>query len=162
MESCIPKILVVDDNPAIHGDFSKVLVGESRPTDFDALGSALFGDTPESESSFSIDSAFQGEQAIQMVRDAMAIHNPYRLAFVDVRIPPGIDGVQTIQQLVKIDPHLQCVICTAYSDYTPESARQKIGITDGLLFISKPFDPAIIRQLAKNMLDRCALPIAKY
>jgi CheY-like chemotaxis protein len=156
MDSFIPKILVVDDNPAIHGDFHKVLVTDPPPADFNAVGSALFDETPDSESSYNLDFALQGEHAIEMVRNALKAQKPYGLAFVDVRMPPGIDGVQTIQQLVRLDPSLQCVICTAYSDYTPESARQKIGLTDGLVFISKPFDPAIIRKLAKTMHDRFA------
>jgi CheY-like chemotaxis protein len=149
-----PRVLIVDDNPDIHRDFRKVLVSEPAEPELENLAEALFGDAPESTLSYTLDSAFQGAEAIEMVRKAMVGPNRYGLAFVDVRMPPGMDGVQTIQALRKIDPALDCVICTAYSDYTPEAARQKIGITEGLLFISKPFDTAIIRQLAKKMLDR--------
>ncbi len=156
MNQTTPKILIVDDNPEIHADFHKVLVGETPTTGLDDLESSLFGDQPETTAGYTLDDAHQGIEAVKMVQDAIAAGNPYGLVFVDVRMPPGMDGVQTIEALHKVDPALNCVICTAYSDYTPEAAKQKIGISDGLLFISKPFDPAIIRQLAKAMVDRLA------
>jgi CheY-like chemotaxis protein len=156
MKPSQPKILIVDDNPEIHADFRKVLATEKASAELEGMESALFGEAPKTGESYALDHATQGADAIELVRKAIANFQPYGMAFVDVRMPPGIDGVHTIQALRKIDPNLDCIICTAYSDYTPESAGQKIGISEGLLFVSKPFDPAIIRQLAKKMLDRCA------
>jgi DNA-binding NtrC family response regulator len=89
-----------------------------------------------------------------MVRRAAQEKRPYDMAFVDVRMPPGMDGVQTIAELRKIDPAMGFVICTAYSDYTPEEAGQKVGLSNGLMFIVKPFDAGIVRQLAQRLCGR--------
>jgi CheY-like chemotaxis protein len=148
------RILIVDDNPDIHADFRKVLTTNKSAPEIDSLEASLFGDTPKPNFSYTLDFASQGADAVEMVRKSVADADRYCLAFVDVRMPPGMDGVSTIQAIRNVDPTLTCIICTAYSDYTPESARQKIGIAEGLMFISKPFDPAIIRQLAKKMLDQ--------
>jgi DNA-binding NtrC family response regulator len=88
------------------------------------------------------------------VRRAVKEKHPYGMAFVDVRMPPGWDGVQTIAELLKVDPAMGVAICTAYSDYTPEEASRKIGLSDGLIFIIKPFDAAIVRQLAQKLSAR--------
>jgi len=151
-----PKILIVDDNPEIHSDFRKVLGAEIAEPALESLEASLFGDAPAAKISYTLDFASQGAAAVEMVRAAVGKGDPYGLAFVDVRMPPGMDGISTIAAIRKIDCKLDCVIVTAYSDCTPESARQKIGISEGLLFISKPFDPQIIRQLARKMLDHHA------
>jgi CheY-like chemotaxis protein len=148
-----PKILIVDDNAEIHNDFRKVLAPATPAPQLGDLESTLFGEAPQATVSYTLDSAYQGADALKMVKAALEKSEPYGLVFVDVRMPPGMDGVETIQAIRKLNPNVDCIICTAYSDYTPESARQKIGITEGLLFISKPFDPDIIRQLAKKMRD---------
>ena len=112
------RILVIDDNPAIHEDFRKILgpSGESASADLDADEAALFGDAPQAsrQLSFEIDSAMQGREGLKMLESAMAEGRPYATAFVDVRMPPGWDGVETIHHLWKVDPDLQVVICTAY------------------------------------------------
>ncbi len=149
-----PRILIVDDNPEIHADFRKVLAAEQCAEALADLEASLFGETEESAVCYTLDSAFQGASAIDMVQKAAARGEPYGLAFVDVRMPPGIDGVCTVAAIRQVDAALPCVMCTAYSDYTPEAARQKIGIASGLLFISKPFDPKIIRALAGEMMTR--------
>ena len=130
------RILLVDDNPAIHEDFKKILLGaQTRNTTLDAAESVLFGDQPKRKNSttrFSIDSAFQGRDALEKIRNAIAEGQPYALAFVDVRMPPGWDGVETIQHLWKCDPELQVVICTAYSDFSWEEIIGKLGATFSL------------------------------
>lgn len=121
-ETAVPyRILIVDDNPAIHADFKKILT-PSRSDDFraDELESQLFGiETPtEKESKFELDHAHQGQEALAILNEALAEGLPYALAFVDVRMPPGWDGIETVNQLWKVDPGIQIVICTAYSDYS--------------------------------------------
>ena len=114
------RLLVVDDNEAIHGDFRKILGGVSSPSSLAASEAALFGEAPVTSGPepFELDSAFQGEEALERVKRATAEGRPYAVAFVDVRMPPGWDGVETTTHLWAHDPDIQVVICTAYSDYS--------------------------------------------
>ena len=118
-----PRILLVDDNAHIHEDFRRVLGKRSGDDELEALGAELFGDSaPPTERSagFELESAFQGEEALGKVVASLAAGQPYALAFVDVRMPPGWDGVKTTSEMLKTDPNLSIVICSAYSDHTWE------------------------------------------
>jgi CheY-like chemotaxis protein len=149
------RILIVDDNPDIHADFRKVLSNDRPAQDLRDLEESIFGQADSApEVEFALESAFGGEEAIDIVQRAHNLGRPFGMAFVDVRMPPGMDGVHTIAQIRRIDPRMQFVVCTAYSDYTPESARAKVGLSDGLLFISKPFDADIVRELATKLSSR--------
>lgn len=150
------RILVIDDNKEIHNDFKKIFERNGENENIDTLARELLGHAPSLDHSidFSIDSAFQGEDALKLVRQAKEKDKPYALAFVDVRIPPGMDGVETIQQLKKIDQELQCVVITAHSDYSWEDITQKIGPTDWLLILKKPFETIEIRQLAHSLTEK--------
>ena len=116
------RILVIDDNPSIHDDFRKILSPEDAKlaAGLDADEAALFGEIANSPRSwtFQIDSAFQGKEGLEKVREASADGAPYAVAFVDVRMPPGWDGIETISRIWKGFPDLQMVVCTAYSDYS--------------------------------------------
>ena len=145
------RILVVDDNPAIHQDFRKIL-GQDVPglNELQSTEAALFGDTdfePE-ETRYELDSAFQGEQALEMVRKAVQEGRPYAMAFVDMRMPPGWDGVETTVRLWEVDPHLQIAFCTAYSDYSWKSVRTKLSKVDSFVILKKPFETVEVLQLA--------------
>ena len=122
------RILVIDDTESIHGDFHKIL-GKKAPDTvvLDDLESSLFGDNPASkiQEQFKIDDAFQGQDGLERVKQSLASEQPYSLAFVDMRMPPGWDGVETVEQIWKTDPNLQIVICTAYSDYSWEEIRAR-------------------------------------
>ncbi|MAD80979.1 MAG: hypothetical protein CMJ50_09085, partial [Planctomycetaceae bacterium] len=85
---------------------------------------------------------------------AVAENRPYALAFVDMRMPPGWDGLTTIEQLWKADPDLQVVICTAYSDNTWSDIREQLGDTDQLLILKKPFDNVEVCQLALALTEK--------
>jgi PAS domain S-box-containing protein len=143
------RILIVDDNRAIHDDFRKILGGEREA----GLGlrddeAVLFDAAPAPFTRFEIDSAYQGEQGFEKASLAAARGRPYALAFVDLRMPPGWDGVETISRLRAVDPNLQIVICTAYSDYSWNDIRERLGHSDSLLILKKPFDNIEVVQLA--------------
>ena len=146
-----PRILVIDDNPAIHEDFRKILVKSVKPVDgLQDMRLALFGDEsqPVTLVDFEVDFASQGEEALEMVQQALAAGRPYALAFVDSRMPPGWDGIETISHLWQAYPELQVVICTAYTDYTWQDIHRILGESDSLLFLKKPFDNVEVLQLA--------------
>ncbi|MCP2074247.1 UNVERIFIED_ORG: diguanylate cyclase (GGDEF)-like protein [Pseudomonas lini] len=146
------RILVVDDTPAIHQDFRKILSPSAGNDDsLDDTESLLFGTPQVNRLQFQIDSAYQGEEALELVKRAQAEGQPYALVFADMRMPPGWDGLQTIEQLWKADPRLQIALCTAFSDYSWETMAERIEFDDQLLILKKPFDTLEIRQMASAM-----------
>jgi two-component system sensor histidine kinase/response regulator len=155
------RILVVDDNPSIHDDFKKVLQssgGASRA--LADMESALFGDAPanaagaEGTPQYEITCARQGMDALELVRAAVKSGQPYAVAFLDVRMPPGWDGVETLERLWQVDPELQAVICTAFSDYTWGETVARLGRSDRLLVLKKPFDAIEVCQMASALIEK--------
>ncbi len=153
------RILVVDDNQAIHSDYKKILQPEISTVDFEALEAQIFGKptVQADQLKFEIDSAFQGQEGLELVKRACKEGRPYSMAFVDVRMPPGWDGIETVEKIWKIDPYLQVVICTAYSDYSWNDIVQKLGRTDRFVILKKPFDIIEIQQLAYSMTEKWRL-----
>jgi CheY-like chemotaxis protein len=125
------RILIIDDNGAIHEDFRKILSRGKTPTAaLDATEAALFGDTAEPQvqfPEFQIDSAFQGQEGLALIEKSLEENRPYAMAFIDVRMPPGWDGIETTGKIWQKYPDLQVVICTAYSDYSWEEMLKKFG-----------------------------------
>ena len=153
-KSC--RILIVDDSPRIHEDFLKVLGADpGAASETAALESQLFGDEPKPTSEgalkFDIDSALQGEQALEMVKRAEELAQPYSVAFVDGRMPPGWDGLETIEHLQRVSPDLQVVFCTAYSDHTWQEILNRVGKNDSFVVLKKPFDNLEVQQLAQTL-----------
>jgi len=149
------RILIVDDNRAIHDDLRKILCGETpRHADIQDAEAFLFGAVPVPVTDFQIDSAYQGEEGLAKVERALAEGRPYALAFVDIRMPPGWDGVETIVRFRQADPNLQTVICTAYSDYSWNDMQRRLGHSDSLLILKKPFDNIEIIQLAHALTQK--------
>lgn len=150
------RILVIDDNHAIHDDFRKIL-GEPDAEDaaLDEAEARLFGSSQSML--FDIDTASQGEEGLQKVQQAVAEGRPYAMAFVDVRMPPGWDGIETTQRLWKVCPDLQVVICTAFADCSWSEMRSQIGSMDRLLILKKPFDTVEILQMASALTQKWLL-----
>jgi two-component system NtrC family sensor kinase len=151
MDARANRILIVDDNLAIHEDFRKVLApADSARRQLLTAEDALFEEEVmhEAPAVFEVDSAFQGQEALQKVQAAAAAGRPYVLAFIDLRMPPGWDGIETITRLWGVSPELQIVICTAYSDYSWREMLRKLGATDRLVILKKPFETIEVLQLA--------------
>ncbi|HVG60655.1 MAG TPA: ATP-binding protein [Hyalangium sp.] len=154
------RILVIDDNRTIHQDFRKLLCPpRSLDLTLDSMEATLFGPPakPEQSLHFEMDSAYQGEEGVQLAQAARKEGRPYALAFVDIRMPPGIDGVEATSRLWQDDPDLQVVICSAYADYSWEDMMAKLGLSQRLLILRKPFDGIEVRQLAFALTDKWEL-----
>jgi two-component system, sensor histidine kinase and response regulator len=151
------RILVIDDQESIHEDFRKIIASEQEDHAVSEAAAALFGEpsptTPAGER-FEIDSAHQGQEGLARVEQAIRESRPYPLAFVDVRMPPGWDGVETIRRIWQVDPEILVVLCTAYSDHTWEEIVMQLGQTDHLLILKKPFDNIEVRQLVISLTKR--------
>ncbi|MDR3490832.1 MAG: EAL domain-containing protein [Gammaproteobacteria bacterium] len=147
------RILVIDDNPEIHKDFIKILSTTSNQdnNELNSLEDKLLGNKKTTDfilPRFLIDVASQGQEGVALIKKAIDEGNPYALAFVDIRMPPGWDGIETIEHIWELDPDMQIVICTAYSDYSWEETVQRLGQRENLLILKKPFDNVAVRQLA--------------
>jgi PAS domain S-box-containing protein len=154
------RVLVIDDNPAIHDDFRKILTPSSAAvTALDAAELAVFGsgETAAPQTRVEITSAYQGQEGVALVRQAREAGRPFALAFVDVRMPPGWDGVETARRIWELDADIQVVLCTAYSDYSWSDMYQKLGQRDGLLILKKPFDAVEALQLTHALTEKWQL-----
>jgi signal transduction histidine kinase/response regulator of citrate/malate metabolism len=151
------RILIIDDNRAIHEDFRKILKADDSVDLLAEAEADIFGDTSASDSkatTFKLDSAYQGQEGVELARKAAATGLPYALAFVDMRMPPGLDGVETTLKLWEVEPDLQIVICSAYSDYSWEELIAKIGQSDRLVILKKPFDNVEVLQLGLALTEK--------
>ena len=151
------RILIVDDNISIHRDFKKVLTNPraDEKKRLAQIEKGLFQDQSQEEDvlfhehqDYLVDSAYQGEEALEKVIKAHEEGQPYTLIFMDVRMPPGWDGIETISKIWQKYPEIEMVICTAYSDYSWEKILGELGTTDRLLFLRKPFDTTAVKQMA--------------
>src|SRR5438045_1165229 len=146
------RVLVIDDNPAIHADYRKILTSEGHAQQ-SAAEAGLFG-APEADVArpvFDVDSALQGRDGVELARAALAQGRPYSVAFVDMRMPPGWDGLETIENLWKVDSDVQVVICSAYTDYDWLELLARLGHSDKLIVVKKPFEPIEILQCASAL-----------
>ena len=151
------RILVVDDNQTIHEDFRKIL----SPSDFgegdlSRIEATVFGDEPVSHAlpDFQLSFAAQGEGAVSLLEMGLQQGRPFALALVDVRMPPGMDGVETIKALWRIQPDLQVAICTAYADYSWDDIVDHLGVSHRLVILKKPFDPIEVIQIANALTSK--------
>ncbi len=149
---CDFRILVIDDNSSIQDDFRKILTKVQSDSELDKLSLNLFSiKQPENNLAlphFEITTASQGQEGVALIKKSLEEKKPFSLAFVDIRMPPGWDGIETIKYIWELDQDIQIVICTAYSDYSWEETVEHLGKKDNLLILKKPFDHIAVRQLA--------------
>ena len=151
------RILLIDDSESIHKDFQMILANADADTAvLHEARVAIFGESSKSSQrmSFELESALQGRDGLEKVQQALREDRPYAMAFVDIRMPPGWDGVETIRRIWQVYPELEVVICTAYSDYEWNEIVAKLGQTDRLLILKKPFDNVEVYQLASALTEK--------
>jgi len=152
------RILVVDDNRSIHDDLHEILGGGPRRSRLEVLHAELLGrDVSRDDGTFELDSAFHGEEALDRVRIARRANRPYALAFVDMCTGSGLAGIETAASLLKEDPELAVVLCSANFDCSWEEISEALGNTDRVVILKKPFDPVEVRQLAHALQKRWEL-----
>lgn len=149
------RILLIDDNRAIHEDFRKILgFGLQGEAELSLSAQLLFGKNTTIRPVFAIDSAFQGQEGLARIIQAQTQQQPYAMAFIDMRMPPGWDGLETAVKILQQDMEVQIVICTAYSDYSWEQIRDRLGQTERLVILKKPFDRDEVLQLADTLTEK--------
>jgi two-component system, NtrC family, sensor kinase len=152
------RILIIDDTRSIHDDFRKILGGWTESTSLGSLEEdekELFGATPRpAVPVYEVVSAYQGQEGVELVQRAIESKQRFALAFIDMRMPPGWDGLETIERIWALDPDIQVVICTAHSDRSWEQIVARLGIVDRLLILKKPFDAAEVSQCALSLTEK--------
>ncbi|HEY3864448.1 MAG TPA: response regulator [Verrucomicrobiae bacterium] len=154
------RVLVIDDNPDIHEDFRKILTADDSLAEHLAKVEAevLGASAPKQlVPHFEVDCVHQGEEGLAKVKAARAEGRPYSVAFVDVRMPPGWDGVETIGHIWKAEPDLEIVLCTAFSDYSLRDIARQLRRPGQLLVLKKPFDNIEVQQLAVALSEKARL-----
>ncbi len=151
------RILIIDDNPQIHADFRKILMpAGASTTALDELERQVLGTVTAAPASLNLDLAYasQGEEGYQLFARAKEEGRPFFVAFVDMRMPPGWDGLRTIQEIRKIDSDATIVICTAYADHSWDHITAQIKSLDKILILKKPFDPVEAQAMAVSLQER--------
>ncbi len=174
----LPRILIVDDEQEVREAYLSILKPQNAADEIDDIAASLF-DEEESRfdsedmsaffeddgaemiveedlqtGTYEIDEASQGKEAVERIRDAIQENKPYSLMFLDIRMPPGIDGVQAAREIRELDPDVEIVIMTAYSDYSYEEIVNTVGNPDRLLYFHKPFKSSQILQLASTLTQQ--------
>jgi CheY-like chemotaxis protein len=134
------RILVIDDDRDSH-ELLRRMLSKPLPDDPESRGRSLMP-------CFEIDSAYQGEEGLDLIEKSVRAKRPYSLAFVDVRMPPGWDGVKTISKIWEKYSDIQVIVCTAYSDYSWEQMARELRHLDRIVILNKPFEKIEVVQLA--------------
>ncbi len=155
------RLLIVDDQSDLRDQMAQLLLSSGRPNKTARLVRGMrarlmgIAEEPEADNEFmpnyDIDTAGQGEEAYDMVKAALENNAPYAVMFVDMRMPPGWDGLKTAQKIRQLDPDIEIVIMTAYADHSQEDLSREIGNPEKLLYIKKPFQSEEICQLALSL-----------
>lgn len=156
------RIIVIDDNASVLDTFRKVLNGrlQDELSALEALESSLFAGNNEAsaeQSRFDLELVQDGQTGCERVLGACNEGRPFAVAFVDMRMPGGWDGLKTVEELWHIDANLQVVICTAYSDYTWQQIVNRLQCSDRLLILRKPFEAIEVLQLASALSEKWRL-----
>ena len=156
-----PRILIVDDEAAMHDSYRRSLAGTRGEAGaaLDAMAAELWGDatgTTDETPDYALTHLTQGLDAVAAVERALAAGTPYAVAFIDIRMPPGIDGRETAKRIRAVDPDINLVIVTGFSDFSPLEISRVAGPADKIFYIAKPFEVGEIQQTAAALVARWA------
>lgn len=152
------RILAIDDNREVHEAYRNVLLNRGSNDRLNAMATLLY-EQPQSGRSpvfeYEIDSAYQGQQGLGLVEQAIREGQPYSVVFVDVRIPPpGCDGITTAKKIRAVAPDLPIVLCTASPENSWIDIYDEPSQPDSLLILKKPFDPIELQHIAAAQSTR--------
>lgn len=156
------RIIVIDDNASVLDTFRKILASRNQGelSALEAMESSLFAEdnaASAEQAHFDLELVQDGQAGCERVRGACNEGRPFAVAFVDMRMPGGWDGLRTVEELWHIDANLQVVICTAYSDYSWQQIVNRLQCSDRLLILRKPFEAIEVLQLASALSEKWRL-----
>ena len=150
------RVLIVDDQPDIHGDFQEMLRPNPVTALLEDLAAVAFSDEPAAAflPTFELAHASEGEEGCNAIRAAKTSNRPIAVAFVDIRMPPGIDGVETARRMREIDSDIEIVLMTAYADKSLSEIIHGMASPHKLLYIRKPFSREEIQQITLSLVGK--------
>lgn len=122
------RILVMDDERCIRDVASKVL---------NRAGHETF-------------CAETGDQAIEMFDSAIINSEPYHLVILDLTVPKGMGGLETIKRLIELDPEVKAIVCSGYSNDPVLANYREFGFSAMLV---KPFRIQELRDTIEQVLS---------
>ena len=159
MDNRNTRVLIVDDQESIFADFQEMLGAKGRKRRSDEFSDDFLpgagGGEPRVEApSYELSYASSGDKAIALVKSAKEANNPYAVAYIDVRMPPGIDGIEAIQRIREFEKDLEIVIMTAYSDRPITDIVTNMELLHKLLYIRKPVAHEEIQQITRALVEK--------
>ena len=149
------RVLIVDDQDNIHDDFDDMLTSGSSGSATDDLAEAFLEETDDSFlPNLELFHASSGERAYELVKSAKDAGAPIAVAYVDIRMPPGIDGIETIRRIRKIEKDIEIVIMTAYTDKPLPEIVRDMELLHKLLYIRKPFAREEVQQITMSLVQK--------
>ena len=153
------RILIVDDELGMHDSYRRSFApADAALGELSAMAADLFGDDDDAPADdspdFSLTHCQQGLDAVAAVERALADGDPFAVAFIDVRMPPGIDGKETARRIRALDGAINLVIVTGYSDFSPLEISRAAGPADKIFYLAKPFEVAEVTQTATALARR--------
>lgn len=153
------RILIIDDDPGIQETYQNILTIKPQK-DILSKGANLFNKknrkaTKKNRMNFDLTITSSGEDGIEQVRSSLQKNLPFAAAFIDMKMP-GIDGAETTKRIWELDPYINIIIVTAYSEYTPDDIIRVIG-KDDIFYLRKPFNPEEIKQFARVLVKKWLL-----
>ena len=149
------RVLIVDDQREIHEDFSEVLElaqAEARSDEF--ATPFVASERTASVQRFDLLHATSGQEAVEIISESKASNTPIAVAYIDIRMPPGIDGVETIRRVREIDSDIEIVIMTAYTDRPLSRILDDMAMLHKLLYVRKPFAREEIQQITLSLVEK--------
>ncbi len=149
------RVLVVDDQREIHQDFEEMLTPGATGASTDDLVDAFASEVDESFlPKFELLHARSGAEAFDIIKTAIETDNPIAVAYIDIRMPPGMDGIETTQRIRAIDENIEIVLMTAYTDKSLGEIVREMDLLHKLLYIRKPFAREEIQQITLALAEK--------
>ena len=154
------RVLVVDDDALLVNEYIRCLGEDFEPdigaTTLTDLEKVLFGEETDERGAakFDVQSRNQGEAAVEAVKAAIEAKTPYAIVFLDIRMPPGMDGIEAAKQIRMLDPNVNIVLVTGSVTPAPENLGKQIPPADKVFFFQKPFHAMECRQLAAALCGK--------
>ncbi len=150
------RILLVDDEDYILQSYAKILTPEDEES---ATASAMAkrkgkqGQSGVAFPEYKLYFAYSGEEAVRIQEDELRFNNKIAVAFVDMKMPGGIDGLETIKVLRERDPDILCAVVTAYTDRSILQISAVFNSPDEWIYFNKPFSKGELQQAAFHLVS---------
>ena len=149
------RVLIVDDQKEIHDDFAEMLKPHLEGTWANPLAASFVTeDEPAVAPEFDLLHASSGEEAYDIIRVGKERGSPIAVAYIDIRMPPGVDGVETVRRVRAVDGDIEMVIMTAYSDRSLGEIIENVEPLHKVLYIRKPFAREEILQITLSLVGK--------